>query len=65
MSFFIEGRLALEKYGVDEKKELKKEATEAGGKKGRKNPRCPDCGEYVIDHGSVLLCPRCGSQPFE
>lgn len=48
----------MEKYGVDESKtqqDLEKRA--ASG--------CPDCGQKPIRHGNVLVCPKCGTSPFE
>ena len=26
---------------------------------------CPKCGSKVERHGNVLLCPKCGTVPFE
>ena len=48
----------LEKYGVSEEVgqvDLEKKAAEG----------CPACGRKVERHGDVLICPHCGSQPFE
>jgi DNA-directed RNA polymerase subunit RPC12/RpoP len=48
----------LEKFGVDEsvnQEELEKKAAEG----------CPECGAKVERHGNVILCPNCGSAPFE
>jgi ribosomal protein S27AE len=48
----------MEKYAVDESVDtetLEKVAT-AG---------CPQCGSAVARNGNVLMCPRCGSEPFE
>lgn len=48
----------MEKYGVDETKNQENlEKLAAGG--------CPKCGAKLQRHGQVLLCPNCGSQPFE
>lgn len=49
----------MEKYGVEEAPEDVKTAAE--GKK------CPACGESLrpIAVTGVLLCPKCGSKPFE
>ena len=51
----------MEKYGVTEDAELEKEA-----KQGDK-PRCPQCKTLLRDDSKtgVLLCPNCGSRPFE
>jgi len=51
----------MEKYGVSEEAELEKEA-----KQGDK-PRCPTCNTPLRDSSNtgVLLCPNCGSRPFE
>jgi nucleoid DNA-binding protein len=49
---------AMEKYGVDEnvnQEQLEKKAAEG----------CPHCGKTPIRHGSVLICPEHGSEPFE
>ena len=51
-------RNILEKFGVDEsvnQEELEKKAAEG----------CPECGAKVERHGNVILCPNCGSAPFE
>lgn len=48
----------LEKYAVDEtvpQEQLEKAAAEG----------CPMCGRKPSKHGSVLLCPEHGSEPFE
>lgn len=48
----------MEKYGVDEnvdQKKLEKQAAEG----------CPECGRPLTKHGSVLICPEHGSEPFE
>ena len=48
----------MEKYGVDEsvdQKKLEKQASEG----------CPNCGAKLAKHGNVLICPKCGSEPFE
>lgn len=51
----------MEKYGVTEDVALEKEA-----KQGDK-PRCPKCNVLLRDSSDtgVLLCPNCGSRPFE
>ena len=47
----------MEKFGVSEDAEegLEKKAAEG----------CPSCGKKVVVHGHTLLCPKCGSEPFE
>ena len=49
----------MEKYAVSEtnkdKGDLDKQAS-AG---------CPECGAKLQRHGDTLLCPNCGSAPFE
>lgn len=48
----------LEKYGVDEgtdQEALEKKAAEG----------CPLCGKTPTRHGSTLVCPTHGSEPFE
>jgi len=48
----------MEKYGVDEsvdQHKLEKQATQG----------CPKCGRAPVRHGAVLICPQCGSEPFE
>lgn len=48
----------MEKFGVDEGAEQDKmEKAAAQG--------CPDCGSKVERHGNVMICPKCGSKPFE
>lgn len=49
----------MEKYGVEEKDPADKTAHD--------KDVCPKCGEILraqLDTG-VLLCPNCGSAPFE
>lgn len=48
----------MDKYGVDES--VDGERLEKLAAKG-----CPECGKKLIKHGSVLLCPTHGSEPFE
>jgi len=48
----------MEKYGVDESKDNSKLEKMAG-------EGCPSCGAALKRHGQILLCPNCGSQPFE
>lgn len=48
----------MDKYGVDESQDdaqLEKRA----------NQGCPKCGGKLERHGTTLLCPNCGSEPFE
>lgn len=48
----------MEKFGVDEKvgnRDLEKQAAEG----------CPKCGAKPDRHGNTLICPNCGSEPFE
>ena len=48
----------MEKFGVDEgKNDEQQEKQAAGG--------CPKCGAKVERHGSTLVCPNCGTEPFE
>lgn len=53
------GGKVMEKYAVDEsqgnQEQLEKKAAEG----------CPECGSKVERHGNVLMCPKCGSAPFE
>jgi len=49
----------MEKYGVSEKKDVTQNKTATDKKV------CPVCGSPLRLHGEVLLCPRCGSKPFE
>lgn len=48
----------MDKYGVDE--QVDQEQLEKRAARG-----CPECGRELVKHGSVLLCPMCGSEPFE
>ena len=53
-----ENNEGMEKYGVDEgvdQEKLEKSAAEG----------CPKCGGPVEMHGSVAICKKCGSEPFE
>lgn len=48
----------MEKYGVDEninQEQLEKKAAQG----------CPECGSKLTKHGSVLVCPKHGTEPFE
>ena len=49
----------MEKYGVDEERSAKEKKASRG---------CPRCGaspDRLIKHGSVIMCPNCGTEPFE
>lgn len=48
----------MEKYGVDETK--KQQDPEKLASQG-----CPDCGQTLVKHGQVLMCPTHGTEPFE
>lgn len=49
----------MDKYGVSE--EVDQENLEKKASQG-----CPKCGRSdVKKHGTVLICPSCGSEPFE
>jgi nucleoid DNA-binding protein/ribosomal protein S27AE len=48
----------MEKHGVDE--QVDQEKMEKMAAEG-----CPNCGSKLERHGKVLLCPKCGSEPFE
>jgi hypothetical protein len=48
----------MEKYGVNE--HVDSEALEKKASDG-----CPKCGKAPTRHGSILMCPDHGSEPFE
>lgn len=49
----------MDKYGVDEhSEELAKQAA-------RGCPRCGTPAERLTKHGHVVVCPNCGTEPFE
>lgn len=50
----------MDKLGVDETTGRSQEQLEKMAAHG-----CPECGEKLTKHGSVLLCPTHGSAPFE
>jgi hypothetical protein len=50
----------MTKFGVDETTGVNQEKLEKAAAEG-----CPECGEKLTKHGSVLLCPKHGSAPFE
>ena len=48
----------MDKLGVDQEQKSMREKTAAEG--------CPRCGsQNVQTHGKLLVCPNCGSEPFE
>jgi Zn finger protein HypA/HybF involved in hydrogenase expression len=50
----------MDKYGVDEGTE-DQEILEKRSSQG-----CPKCGSTRVQrHGSTLICPNCGTEPFE
>ena len=57
-------RKPMEKYAVDEDKDLKKKEASDGPKDGE-GSRCPKCDSELEQHGDVQLCPEHGSEPFE
>jgi uncharacterized Zn finger protein (UPF0148 family) len=60
MSKSYEEEEGMDKFGVDQTSGLDQERLEKRAAKG-----CPACGKELIKHGSVLLCPIHGSEPFE
>lgn len=50
--------LGMEKLGVDEG--VDQDAMEKAAASG-----CPECGAKCERHGSVMVCPTCGTAPFE
>lgn len=48
----------MEKFGVDEN--VNQQGLEKAAAEG-----CPKCGSKVEKHGSVIVCPNCGTEPFE
>ncbi len=48
----------MDKFGVDEQADEQSLEKQAG-------QECPRCGRKVERHGKVLVCPNCGSEPFE
>lgn len=49
----------MEKYGVDETPRVNTKLGETD------LDRCPHCGAVLREHGSIVLCPIHGSEPFE
>lgn len=48
----------MDKFGVDEGTDNEKlEKAAADG--------CPQCGAKCTKHGSTMVCPKCGTEPFE
>lgn len=49
----------MDKFGVDEgsnQEDLEKKAAQG----------CPKCGSNKVQrHGKILICPNCGTEPFE
>ena len=50
----------MDKYAVDETAGLTSQEQEKRAAEG-----CPRCGRVLEKHGSVVVCPECGSEPFE
>lgn len=48
----------MEKYAVDEAVDDERMAKTAG-------EGCPRCGSTLERHGRTLVCPKCGTEPFE
>lgn len=49
----------LDKYAVEEEKD------QDAMKRAFDKSACPKCGRKVERHGDTLLCPNCGTEPFE
>jgi exosome complex RNA-binding protein Csl4 len=49
----------MEKYGVDEEEKTVPEKT------GGESRVCPKCERVLVADTNVLLCPNCGTLPFE
>lgn len=48
----------MDKYGVEERRDLKKKAGET--------MMCPRCeSELIGDESGAFWCPACGTEPFE
>lgn len=50
----------MDKYGVDTSTGKNDEQLEKQAAEG-----CPNCGKKLTKLGSVVICPDCGSEPFE
>jgi len=62
LSMHYHGRKSpMEKYGVDESQNTPDSLEKHSAKKGK----CPKCGADCDMHGDVVICPNCGSEPFE
>ena len=48
----------MDKYAVDET--VDQNIMEKAAAQG-----CPKCGAKCERHGNTMICPRCGSEPFE
>lgn len=48
----------IEKFGVDEGTD--QDALEKAAAEG-----CPKCGARCSRQGNLLICPNCGTEPFE
>jgi len=47
----------MDKYAVCEDHPAQQEKRAGAG--------CPACGTSLQKHGSVVICPNCGTEPFE
>lgn len=52
----VDSSETMDKYAVEETRSEKQASVSA---------ECPWCGATLLKHGSVLLCPNHGSEPFE
>lgn len=52
----VDSSKTMDKYAVEETRSTKQASMSA---------ECPWCGATLLKHGSVLLCPKHGSEPFE
>ncbi len=48
----------VDKLGVDES--MDEQVMEKAASEG-----CPKCGAKVVREGQLLVCPNCGTEPFE
>lgn len=51
----------MEKFAVDESGQVPESLEKVAEKAGK----CPKCGSEVERHGRILICPNCGSEPYE